>query len=146
MNDGERSAYTIRTLLEELKERFPKFEIDQVFETLKSIYPDSGIPKEKKNIKLENVTFTKPLALSRKDKSCLIKEESQMVGFFKNLSRGDFLRVTEVNENSAKCVNLSLNEDIAKKYYKDELVTLTIEDIANGTVRPYKRKVSKYLK
>jgi len=146
MNDGKRSAYTIRSLLEELKEHFPKFENDQIFETLKSIYPDSEIPKEKKNIKLENVTFTKPLALSRKDKSNLIKEESKMVGFFKNLSRGDFLKVINVEENSAKCVNVSLNEDVAKKYYKDEVVTLTIEDVANGTVRPYKRKISKYLK
>ena len=145
-NDGERSAYTIRSLLEELKEHFPKFENDQIFETLKSIYPDSKIPKEKKNIKLENVTFTKPLALSRKDKSSLIKEESKMVGFFKNLSRGDFLRVVGVEESSAKCINVSLNEDVAKKYYKDEVVILTIEDVANGIVRPYKRKISKYLK
>jgi hypothetical protein len=146
MNDGKRSAYTIRSLLEELKEHFPKFENDQIFETLKSIYPDSEIPKEKKNIKLENVTFTKPLALSRKDKSNLIKEESKMVGFFKNLSRGDFLRVVEVEGNSARCINLSLNEDVAKKYYKDEVVTLTIEDVTNGTVKPYKRKINKYLK
>ena len=102
--------------------------------------------KEKRNIKLEERVFTKPLALSRKDKSNLIKEESKMVGFFKNFSRGDFLRIVDVSGNQANCENLSLKEEISKKYYKDDRISLTIEDVANGTVRLFRRKVSKYLK
>ena len=145
MNE-KRAAYTIRTLLEELRERLPQFEKGQIFETLKSVYPDNSIPKEKKNIILDNATFTKPLALSRKDKSNLMKEDSKMVGFFKNFSRGDFLRVVDVSGTQAKCENLSLKEEISKKYYKDDKISLTIEDIANGTVRLFRRKVSKYLK
>lgn len=141
-----RSSYTIRSLLEELKKRYPKFEKGQIFETLKSIYPDSKIPKERKNIILETVAFTKPLALSRKDKSLLIKEESKMVGFFKNLSKGDFLKAVEVEDSVAKCINLSLTEEVAKKYYKDDKIPITINEIANGTVRIFKRKVNKYLK
>jgi len=146
VNDENRSTYTIRTLLTELKERFPKFEKGQIFETLKSIYPDSNMPKEKRNIKLEENVFTKPLALSRKDKSGLIKEESKMVGFFKNLSRGDFLKVEEVVDGSARCVNLSLNDDIVKRYYVGDKITLTLDEIANGTVRLYRRKINKFIK
>jgi len=141
----DRSAYTLRTLLEELKQKIPQFEKGQIFETVKSIYPSSEVAKEKKNIKLEGRTLTKPLALSRKDKSTLIKDQSDLVSFFKNLSRGDFLMVDEAEGNSAKCVNLSLNEEIIKKYYKDEKVTLTLEDLANGTVRLYRRKISKFV-
>jgi hypothetical protein len=142
----KRSTYTLRTLLEELKEKLPKLEKGQIFETLKSIYPDSEIPKEKKNIIIENSTFTKPLALSRKDKSNLLKENSKMVGFFKNLTRGDFLKVVEVEGSKVKCINLSLKEDVLKKYYKEESILLGIEELANGTVKLFKRKVSKFLK
>jgi hypothetical protein len=141
-----RSTYTFRTLLTELKERFPKFEEGQIFETLKSIYPDSNMPKEKRNIKLEEKVFTKPLALSRKDKSSLIKEESKMVGFFKNLSRGDFLKVEEVVGDSAKCINLSLKDDIVKRYYVGDKITLSLDEIANGTVRLCRRKINKFIK
>jgi hypothetical protein len=146
MNNEKRSAYTLRSLLEELKEKLPKIEKGQIFETLKSIYPDSETPKEKKNIQLEDATFTKPLALSRKDKSMLMKEDSKMLGFFKNLTRGDFLKVVELEGEKAKCINLSLKEDIAKKYYKEDRITLGIDELANGTVRLFRRKINKYLK
>jgi hypothetical protein len=146
VNEEKRSAYTLRTLLEELKERLPKFEKGQIFETLKSIYPDSNTPKEKKNIVLEGMTFTKPLALSRKDKASLIKEESLMVGFFKNLSRGDFLKVIEVNGSCAKCINVSLVESVVNRFYKEDRIMLSINELANGTARLFRRKVSKYLK
>ena len=145
MNE-KRSTYTLRTLLEELKEKLPDLQKGQIFETLKSIYPDSEIPKEKKNISIGNSTFTKPLALSKKDKSLLVKEESKMVGFFKNLTRGDFLKVIEVDGSKVKCINLSLKEDVLKKYYKEESILLGIEELANGTVKLFKRKVSKFLK
>ncbi len=143
----KRSIYTINTLLEELKERFPRFEKDQVFEIIKSVYPDSSIPKENRNISFNGKVFTKPLAVSRRDKTILIKENSKMINFFKNLSRGDFIKVIETDGNIAKCVNLSLKEDVKNKYYNDNVsyVMLTFEDIANGTVRQFKRKVDKYI-
>jgi len=146
----KRSSYTITTLLEELKQKFPKFEKNQIFETLKSIYPDSTISKENKNITLDKNTFTKPLALNRKDKSFLLKRENKMISFFKNLSKGDFLKVIEVEENdSAKCINLSLQENIREQYYNDnetKYINLAFSDIANGNVRLMRRKIDKYLK
>lgn len=145
----KRSIYTIRTLLEELKEKTPKFEINQIFETLKSIYPDSKINKENKNIVLEGKEFTKPLVLNRKSKNNLLKENNPMTSFFRNFSRGDFLKVVEVKNKEAKCINISLKEKIRKKYYSNEetkYIILTFNDIANGNVKIMKRKVDKYLK
>lgn len=146
----KRSSYTIATLLEELKQKFPKFEKDQIFETLKSIYPDSTISKENKNITLGKKVFTKPLALNKKSKSFLLKQENEMISFFKNLSKGDFLKVIKIEENgNAKCINLSLCENIRKQYYNDDetkYINLTFNDIANGNVKLMRRKIDKYLK
>ena len=145
----KRSSYTITTLLEELKQKFPKFEKNQIFETLKSIYPDSTVNKENKNITLGKNTFTKPLALNRKDKSFLLKRENEMISFFRNLSKGDFLKVIKVEKNgSAKCINLSLQENIKEQYYNDnetKYINLAFNDIANGNVRLMRRKIDKYL-
>jgi hypothetical protein len=143
----KRSKHTINSLLEELKEKFPRFEQNQIFEIVKSVYPDSSIPKNKRNISFDGKVFTKPLAVSRRDKAVFIKENNNMTSFFKNLSRGDFIQVVETDGKSAKCVNLSLKEDVKLKYYNDNdsSIKLTFEDVANGTVRPFKRKVDKYI-
>jgi len=143
-----KSEHTIRTLLVELKEKFPSFEKNQIFETLKSIYPSDKISKTKRNITIDNRTFTKPLAVNRKDKTVMQKEDKSLAAFFKNVTRGDFLKVIETDGESAKCINLSLDENIKKKYYDDDEshVNITFEDLANGTVKPFRRKVDKYLK
>lgn len=144
----KRSSYTISTLLEELKQKFPKFEKNQVFETLKSIYPDTTVSRKNKNITFNNKTFTKPLALNRKDKKMLLKEENEMISFFRNVNRGDFLKVIKIENNQAKCINLSLCENTRKKYYNDnetKYVILTFDDIASGNVRLMRRKINKYL-
>lgn len=145
----KRSVYTIQTLLEELKEKTPHFEINQIFETLKSIYPDSEISKENKNIVLNEKEFTKPLALNHKDKSFLLKEESPMISFFKNFSKGDFLKVVKIDGKKAKCINISIKEKVKKKYYNDnetKYINLSFSNIANGEVKLMKRKIDKYLK
>jgi len=145
MEKQKKSIHTINSLLEELKEKFPHFEKNQIFETLKSVYPDSSIPKEQRNISFGGKFFTKPLAASRRDKMNFVKEKSDIVGFFKNTTRGDFIQVVETNGKTAKCINLSLNEDIRSKYYRDSYINIGFEDIANGTVKPFRRKVDKYI-
>lgn len=145
----KRSAYTIHALLEELKEKVPHFEEGQVFETIKSIYPDSNISKKNKNISFQENEFTKPLALSHRDKNILLKENSPMVHFFRNFSRGDFLKVISVKNDTAKCINLTLTEKAKKIYYNDSetnYIGITFQDIATGNVRLTKRKIDKYLK
>jgi hypothetical protein len=148
-NKENRSAHTISSLLEDLKTKIPSFKEGQIFEIKKSIYPTEEVPKDKKNIEINENVFTKPLALSRKDKHNAVKEKSSLVDFFKNVSRGDFLKVVSVEGPEAKCVNLSLKEEIMKRFYSDDFtkhITLRLEDIANGTAKPFSRKLNKYLK
>lgn len=141
----KRSSYTLQQLLNEIKTTTPSFKVGQLFETLKSIYPDVKVPREKKNITYKGISFTKPLASSRKAKQTFIKEESPVAGFFRNTSRGDFLQVVKVEDKKAYCINLSLKEDITTIYYKNEYVVIDYMMIANGTIRPYRRKnIDKY--
>ena len=142
-----RSAYTIRTLLAELKDNFSKFEKDQIFETLKSIYPSDRISKTKRNITYKDKTFTKPLAVCRKDKNNILKEKSSLQDFFKNFTKGDFIKVIETDGKSATCINLSLSENIKERFYSDDesCIKITFDDMANGTIKQFKRKVDKYL-
>lgn len=141
----KRSTYTIKTLLQELKKTTPIFKVGQIFETLKSIYPDTNLPRNKVDIKIDDTLFTKPLASSRKDKIKYIKENSPISNFFKNISKGDFLKVVELKDNNAICINLSLKEGIREKYYNNEKIIISFNMIANGTIKQFKRKVIKYL-
>lgn len=146
---GERTAYTIKTLLEELKKRFPCFKKDQIFETLKSIYPNDLIDRKNRIIKFNHKEFTKPLAVSSKDKAKMLKESNKMLVFFRNVSRGDFLKVIKTDGKTAKCVNVSLKESVKRKYYGDEqtrYLTINFDDMANGNIKLVKRKIDKYLK
>lgn len=140
-----RSTYTLQQLLNEIKSTAPSFKVGQLFETLKSIYPDVHIPREKKNITYKGTSFTKPLANSKKAKQTFLKEESPVADFFKNTTRGDFLQVVKIENKKVYCVNLSLKEDIREKFYKEDYIIVDYMMVANGTIRPYKRKnIEKY--
>lgn len=140
-----RSAYTIETLLEELKEGLPAFKKGMIFETHKTIFPDLSTPKEKRNITYNDSSFTKPLACNRKDKENYVKEESPAANFFKEITRGDFLRVEKIKNEVAYCVNVSLKEEIKKEFYKD-LIPITYNDIASGKVKIYRRNIERFFK
>ncbi len=140
-----KSTYTLQKLLNEIKSSVPSFKVGQLFETVNSIYPDVNIPRSKKNITFNGISFTKPLANSRKAKQTFIKEDSPVAGFFKNTSRGDFLKIIKIKGKKAYCVNLSLKDEIREGFYKDEYVEIDYIMVANGTVKPYKRKnIEKY--
>lgn len=141
----KRSVYTLEQLLEEIKSTTPSFKVGQLFETMKSIYPDVQVPRSKKNITHKGISFTKPLASSRKAKESFLKEESPLKDFFRNTGKGDFLQVVKVENKKAYCINLSLKESVREKHYKDEFVVIDYMLIANGTIKPFKRKsVDKY--
>jgi hypothetical protein len=143
----KRSKYTLQQLLDEVKQTTPSFYEGQIFETLKSIYPSTKTPRYKKNITYKDISFTKPLASSRKAKENFIKEGSPVKDFFKNTTKGDFLRVVETDGKVAKCINLSLKEDIREDYYSNDEDNIIFDYfmIANGTVKHFKRKnVDKY--
>ena len=141
----KRSIYTIQTLLEELKEKLPPFSKGMIFETLKPIYPSVKIPREKRNIVYKDVSCTKPLAVDRKSKNNFIKENSPLADFYKNVSRGDFLEIIDIDNKIAKCKNLSIKEEIIENFYKDEVIEISFDMIADGTLKQMKRKVDKYL-
>jgi len=140
----KRSIHTIQTLLEELKEGLPTLKKGMIFETLKSIFPTSEMPKEKRNLNYKGASFTKPLACNRKDKENYVKENSPLSDFFKEKTRGDFLEVVEVKGDTAYCVNVSLNENISEEFYKNETIQITYNDLAAGSVKIYRRKIDKF--
>jgi hypothetical protein len=131
-----------------MKEQFPGFKKGQIFETIKSIYPKSTIDKKKKNIKYNGRVFTKPLALSKKDKNLLVKESSDLLSFFNDITRGDFLQIIETDGKKAVCKNLSFRENIREAFYNDKesFVTISYDDLAMGNVKMFRRKIDKYLK
>jgi hypothetical protein len=144
---NRRSKYTLQQLLDEVKQTIPSFQEGQIFETIKSIYPNIKISRNKRNINYKNISFTKPLASSRKAKENFLKEDSPLRDFYKNFSKGDFLLVIETNGKIAKCVNLSLKENIKENFYNNEedYIFLDYTMIANGTVKLFKRKnIDKY--
>lgn len=134
---------TLREILEEAIKDLPDFRAGQYFETLKSIYPVQE-NKESKNIVVNGKLITKPSAVDKKSKREFIKHNSPLKNFFKNKTKGDILQVVEVQNNTAKCINLNLNEEIKEKYYKNHFIFLNYEDIINGVIKQVKRNVSKY--
>jgi len=140
--------YTLGTLLEELKKQTPKFEVGQFFEVQKSIYPSSSISKEDKNILIEGVILTIPMACSHKAKRQFEKDKSPFFNFAKDNTRGDFLEIIETDGYSAKCINRSINEEIQKKYYINEkikYITITFNDVLDNTVKRVYRGIKKYI-
>ena len=136
--------YTLQTLLDEMKENIAPFKEGMVFETMKSIYPGANISKETKNIKYKGKSFTKPLANNRKAKTQFIKHNSVLGDFFEETTRGDFLKVVSVDGEVAKCVNISLCEDIINKFYKNETIEISVDMIIDGHIKQYRRKVDKF--
>ena len=127
-------------LLEELKDF--TYKEGQIFETLRAIYP-KGNP-EQNVIKYKNRYFTKPLALDKKSKKNILKEEDVLQDFLGENNRGDFIKVIEVIDKKALCENLSLKDNIKKEYYKENFI-LEPEYLRDGSLKLCKRSVSKHL-
>lgn len=136
---------TVRELLEEAKKNLPEFKVGQFLETLKPIYPISESRAER-NIKINGKEVTKPLAVDKKTKREFIKHNSPFRDFFRNKTKGDILEIVEIDGNTAKCVNLSINEEIKERFYKNKYVFVCYEDIITGVVKTVKRNIDKYIK
>lgn len=141
-------VYTLGALLEELKEQTPKFEVGQFFEVQKSIYPSASIDKEDKNVLIEGVTLTLPMACSQKAKRQFKKDKSPFFNFSKDNTRGDFLEIVETDGHSAKCINRSISEEIQNKYYINEqikYITISFDEVLDSTVKRVYRGIKKYI-
>ena len=146
MSMSKKSTKIMNDLIKSVKEDFVGFRIGQIYEVLKPIYPGVNIKKHDKIITYMDLTFTKPLALNKKNKMNLKKEGSSLVDFFKELNFGDFLLVNKVENRIAQCVNLSLNDNIKERFYSGEkdYIFLKEIDIINGIVKLFKSKKLPY--
>lgn len=133
--------YTFNSLLKELKEEITTIKEEQIYETLKPFYASS----KDRHIIIDGKKITKPLAVSKKNKNTFKRENSPLVEFYDDTKKGDFLKVISIENGIAKCINLSLKEEIKDKYYKEEFIYLTIENIILGDVKLAQRGVSKYV-
>lgn len=141
--------YTLRELLEEIKEQTPRFEKGAFFEVLKSIYPDVSIGDSLKNISMdESKKATKPLACSSRDKREFQKSKSLFCEFFKDNTRGDFLEIVETDGFDCICVNRSLKNEIINEHYNNDqmrFIKIKFEDTVIGNVKRVYRGISKYI-
>jgi len=143
-----KKTYTLQQLLEEIKEQTPRFEKGQFFEVQKSIYPNTDVSSDIKNVIIDESKMTLPLACSNKSKREFKRDKKVFYEFFKETTKGDFIEIVETDGFSAKCINRSLKEDALEKYYIDEsirYINIVFEDIINGNVKRVYRGIKKYI-
>lgn len=112
---------TIKKILTKLSQSVPIAEIGDILETQKTIFPEASIPREDKNIIIDGMEVTMPLACSRLWKSMLLKEESNLCQIYKEFDRGDILRIKKVLKAEVVVENLSIEEEFRRDFKIDKL-------------------------
>jgi hypothetical protein len=112
---------TIKKILTKLSQNVPIAEIGDILETQKTIFPEASIPREDKNIIIDGMEVTMPLACSRLWKSMLLKEESNLCQIYKEFDRGDILRIKKVLKAEVIVENLSIEEEFRRDFKIDKL-------------------------
>lgn len=112
---------TIKKILTKLSQNVPIAEIGDILETQKTIFPEASIPREDKNIIIDGMEVTMPLACSRLWKSMLLKEESNLCQIYKEFDRGDILRIKKVLKAEVVVENLSIEEEFRRDFKIDKL-------------------------
>lgn len=133
---------TLEKLLNEMNDNVPIIKIGDIIETIKTIYPNSSIPKKEKNIIIEGVEMTKPLVCSKKTKKMFIKENSPLVELFNEKTRGDLLKVISITKNKIYCENLSLNTSIGNNSIENKII-IDKFDVLRGDFKLVQRGVNK---
>jgi hypothetical protein len=139
---------TLESLLEEAKKEICEIEEGQVYETMNSIYPGDTISPFDKNVVINDVKMTLPLASSSRAKREFKKNGSSLKTLFKEGIKGDYLLVEKVEGENIICKNMSISEDYFEKYYKSpsmQQVIITKEDIATGNVKRVYRGFKNHL-
>ena len=128
------SRNSISKILNRLENEMPMVEEGDIIETIKTIYPSLKIPKKERNIVLEGVEMTMPLASSRESKMLLNKENSKLLNIFRDIDRGDILIVKEIHPKKIVVENCSLKEEYKKDFEIEKL------DIIKGNFNVVKRR------
>ena len=112
---------TINKILKKLSSTLPFAEEGDILETQKTLYPKASIPREEKNIIVESVEMTPPLACSKEWKKLMLKEKALLCQIYKDFSRGDLLKVKKVNGSKIIVENLSIEEEFRKPFEIDSI-------------------------
>lgn len=115
---------TLNGILSNLRREVPIIEEGDLIETEKTIYPDFSIDRAKKNVVLDGLEMTRPLAASQSAKEMMRKDGSSLLKIYKDVGRGDILKVKSVKGNSITVENLSINEEYRWDFTIDKLDVL----------------------
>lgn len=107
---------TINQILQRLSKELPIAEVGDLLETQKTIYPLGSLPREEKNIVIESMEVTPPLACSKEWKKLLEKEKAPLRQIYKDLTRGDILRVKAIEDGYLIVENLSIDNEFRKDF------------------------------
>ena len=112
---------TINKILQRLSQEIPIAEIGDLLETQKTIYPLGSTPREDKNIIINSIEITPPLACSKEWKKLLEKEKAPLCQIYKDFSRGDILRVKSISGCNLIVENLSIDNEFRKEFKIDKV-------------------------
>lgn len=107
---------TINQILQRLSKELPIAEVGDLLETQKTIYPLGSLPREEKNIIIESMEVTPPLACSKEWKKLLEKEKAPLCQIYKDMTRGDILRVKRIDSGYLIVENLSIDDEFRKDF------------------------------
>lgn len=142
------ATITLENLLKEMSESIPLIKEGDIIETIKTLYPSYNISKKEKNIMIEGIEMTRPLATSKRTKKVFIKEKSPLLEMFNELTRGDLLKVLEIKNNKIICENISIKEIVHENKLNNKLIIDKL-DVLRGDyklVQRGKAKITNLLK
>jgi len=112
---------TINKILQRLSKELPIAEEGDLLETQKTLYPAGNLPREDKNIIIDSMEITPPLACSKEWKKLLEKEKAPLCQIYKDFTRGDILKVKRIENGYLIVENLSIDEEFKKEFKIDKI-------------------------
>lgn len=111
---------TLRKILKRLSKEIPIVEDGDLLETFKTIFPEASIKREDKNIIVEGIEMTAPLACNKEWKAMMLKDKSIICEIFRDFERGDILKVKRIDKNDVFVENISIEEEFRKEFCIDK--------------------------
>jgi hypothetical protein len=111
---------TLNEIMNSLKKEVPIIEDGDILETFSTIYPDYSIKRKEKNVIIEGTEMTVPLAASQSAKDMMKKDGSTLLKIYKDVNRGDILKVKKIEGNKITVENSSLKEEFRKDFVIDK--------------------------
>lgn len=112
---------TINKILQRLSKELPIAEEGDLLETQKTLYPAANLLREDKNIIINSMEITPPLACSKEWKKLLEKEKAPLCQIYKDFTRGDILKVKKIEDGYLIVENLSIDEEFKKEFKIDKI-------------------------